>query len=214
MRKHRRRTDRSGPAPLFSPGRPPVAGRDARRRFWAVIAAGVRSEDAAIEVGVSQAVGARWFRKAGGICARRLDDTVYLINSTGLWLDRRSEPSTRFSDAACGAKVHVIYDPDSDQPSMPWSARRIQRHHPGRGLPIEPGATYVFDLGYYDYGWWAKLDRAQCRIVTRFKSNTPLASVQELPCPREPPSSPIAWPSAATVTSRSNLPHGKCFRSP
>ena len=68
-RKHRRRTDRSGPAPLFSPGRPPVAGRDARRRFWAVIAAGVRSEDAAIEVGVSQAVGARWFRKAGGICA-------------------------------------------------------------------------------------------------------------------------------------------------
>jgi IS30 family transposase len=67
MRKHRRRSDRSGRAPLFSPGRPPVAGRDERRRFWAVIAAGVRSEDAAIEVGVSQAVGARWFRKAGGM---------------------------------------------------------------------------------------------------------------------------------------------------
>jgi hypothetical protein len=50
----------------------------------------------------------------------------------------------------------------------------------GRG---EPGATYVFDLGYYDYAWWAKLDAAQCRIVTRLKSNTPLAVVEERPVP-------------------------------
>jgi hypothetical protein len=50
-------------------------------------------------------------------------------------------------------------------------------------MPIEAGATYVFDLGYYDYGWWAKLDAAQCRIVTRFKSNTPLQLVEELPVP-------------------------------
>ena len=41
-------------------------------------------------------------------------------------------------------------------------------------MPIEAGATYVFDLGYYDYGWWAALDDADCRIVTRFKKNTPL----------------------------------------
>ena len=37
-------------------------------------------------------------------------------------------------------------------------------------MPIEAGATYVFDLGYYDYAWWAELDAAGCRIVTRFKS--------------------------------------------
>ena len=41
-------------------------------------------------------------------------------------------------------------------------------------MPIEAGATYVFDLGYYDYGWGAQLDDAGCRIVTRFKANTPL----------------------------------------
>ena len=51
-------------------------------------------------------------------------------------------------------------------------------------MPIEPGATYVFDLGYYDYGWWAKLDSKGCRIVTRFKSNTPLTLVRELPLPK------------------------------
>ena len=52
-------------------------------------------------------------------------------------------------------------------------------------MPIEPGATYVFDLGYYDYAWWAELDAAQCRIVTRFKSNTPLSLVEELPVPTD-----------------------------
>jgi IS4 transposase len=48
-------------------------------------------------------------------------------------------------------------------------------------MPIDPGATYVYDLGYYDYGWWAKLDAAGCRIVTRFKSNTPLHAAKEMP---------------------------------
>jgi hypothetical protein len=53
--------------PLISPGRPPIAGRYERRRFWVAIAAGMASEDAAVEAGVSQAAGTRWFRKAGGM---------------------------------------------------------------------------------------------------------------------------------------------------
>ena len=67
MNIRNRRSDRSGRVRLFSPGRPPVAGREARRRFWAAIAAGTASEDAAVGVGVPQAVGTRWFRKAGGM---------------------------------------------------------------------------------------------------------------------------------------------------
>jgi hypothetical protein len=50
-----------------SPGRPTVAWREDRVRFWAAIARGARSEDAAAGVGVSPAVGARWFRHAGGV---------------------------------------------------------------------------------------------------------------------------------------------------
>ena len=67
MAVRKRRSDRSGRAPLFSPGRPPAPGRDERRRFWVAIAVGMASEDAAIAAGVSQAVGTRWFRTAGGI---------------------------------------------------------------------------------------------------------------------------------------------------
>src|SRR4249920_2416464 len=67
MGTRKRRSDRSGRAPLPSPGRPPVAGRDERSRFWLAIASGMSSEDAALEAGVSQPVGTRWFRKAGGM---------------------------------------------------------------------------------------------------------------------------------------------------
>jgi IS30 family transposase len=63
----RRRSDRALRAKLRSPGRPGVARREHRRRFWAAIAAGVSSEAAATGAGVSPVVGVRWFREAGGM---------------------------------------------------------------------------------------------------------------------------------------------------
>src|SRR3954452_22155856 len=68
----RRRSDRALRAKLRSPGRPPVAWQEHRRRVWAFIAAGLSSEDAAMEVGVSQPVGFRWFRQAGGMAPSHL----------------------------------------------------------------------------------------------------------------------------------------------
>ena len=52
---------------MWSPGRPSVARREDRVRFWQAIAAGASSEDAAAVAAVSQAVGSRWFRQAGGM---------------------------------------------------------------------------------------------------------------------------------------------------
>lgn len=63
----RRASDRAGREKMRSPGRPPVARDAERRRFWEAIAAGRSSEDAAGAAGVSPAVGARWFREAGGM---------------------------------------------------------------------------------------------------------------------------------------------------
>src|SRR3954453_12399835 len=67
MGTRKRRSDRAGRGVLWSPGRPGVARRENRRRFWAAIAAGLASEDAARRAGVSPAVGTRWFREAGGM---------------------------------------------------------------------------------------------------------------------------------------------------
>ena len=88
----------------------------------------------------------------------------------------------------CGAKLHVIYDPDADRPIYAAvSAANVNDITLAQQMPIEPGATYVFDLGYYDYGWWTKLDDAGCRIVTRFKKNTPLRVLEELRVPKDGP---------------------------
>jgi IS30 family transposase len=63
----RRPADRALRAPMRSPGRPPVARREHRQRFWEAIASGLSSEDAGMAAGVSPAVGTRWFREGGGM---------------------------------------------------------------------------------------------------------------------------------------------------
>jgi IS30 family transposase len=52
---------------MRSPGRPPVARREHRQRFWEAIARGLPSEEAAVAAGVSPAIGVRWFRESGGM---------------------------------------------------------------------------------------------------------------------------------------------------
>jgi len=112
---------------------------------------------------------------------RVLAGTTYLIDATGLRLDGRSLDWARFSAKVCGVKLHLVYDGDADRPIYAAvTPARVNDITAAQAMPIEPGATYVFDLGYYDYAWWKKLDAAQCRIVTRFKRNTPLQAIEQL----------------------------------
>ena len=113
---------------------------------------------------------------------RQLADAVYLIDATGIRLSSLSADWARFSTGVCGAKLHVVYNPDSARPSFAAvTPANVNDITAAKAMPIQPGATYVFDLGYYDYGWWAHLDAAGCRIITRLKVNTPLAVCAENP---------------------------------
>lgn len=67
----RRKSNRANRARMYSPGRPPVARREHRQRFWREIANGLSSEDAGRIAGVSPAVGVRWFREGGGMPANK-----------------------------------------------------------------------------------------------------------------------------------------------
>ncbi len=60
------RADRALRPPMRSPGRPEPS-RAVQRQFWRLIATGITSAEAALKVGVSVPVGARWFRHAGGM---------------------------------------------------------------------------------------------------------------------------------------------------
>ena len=127
---------------------------------------------------------------------RNLAETTYLLDATAVPLPAHAARWARFSATTCGVKLHVIYDAGAERPigacpragrgPDPWAAvtaSNVNDITAAHAMPIEPGATYVFDLGYYDYAWWAKLDKAQCRIVTRFKTNTPLQVIETLELP-------------------------------
>ena len=85
--------------------------------------------------------------------------------------------SLTFSAWACfsadygGVKLHLLYDPGAAVPTyFAITPNRINDITPAKAMPLEPGTTYVMDRGYYDFGFWAKLDEAGCRFVTRLKS--------------------------------------------
>jgi len=130
---------------------------------------------------------------------KHVGEVVQLIDATSLRLSGLSEWA-RFSAGVCGAKLHMLYDPDADRPLyFDVTTAKVNDITPAKAMPIQAGATYVFDLGYYDFAWWADLDAKGCRIVTRFKKNTRLAVAEELPVP---PGSPVLSDRIGHLTTR------------
>ncbi|NLT53494.1 MAG: IS30 family transposase [Actinomycetales bacterium] len=66
MSRRQQWADRALRPAMRSPGRP-IPARHVERAFWRLIALGKRTEEAALQVGVSAPVGMRWFRHAGGM---------------------------------------------------------------------------------------------------------------------------------------------------
>ena len=144
------------------------------------------------------------FKDLAAAAQRRVRQAVaeatFLIDSTHLRLNERSAKWARYSAGVCGAKVYVVYDPDADQPIYAAvSSANVNDITAAKQMPIEAGATYVFDLGYYDYGWWNKMHQAGCRIVTRLKSNTKLTVTRER---LMPPGEPILADRFGTLPKR------------
>ncbi|MFC3230336.1 IS4 family transposase, partial [Marinibaculum pumilum] len=83
------------------------------------------------------------------------------------------------------AKVHVVFDPKAALPVFyeVTAANTNDITVAKERLPIESGATYIFDLGYYDFGFWADLDTKGCTFVTRLKKNTSVAVLENRTVP-------------------------------
>ena len=100
-------------------------------------------------------------------------DAVRLIDATSVSLTAHAQNWAGISERGCGAKLHVVLDPDAVLPvHFVVTSRRVNDITPAKAMPIEAGATYVFDLGYYDFSWWAALDAQGCRFITRLKTHT------------------------------------------
>lgn len=138
---------------------------------------------------------------------RATADAVRLIDSTSVRLSSLSASWATFSADVFGAKAHIVYDPNADRPVyFAVTPANVNDITAAKAMPIEPGATYVYDLGYYDYGWWARLDEAGCRFVTRLKKNTPFNAVRENHAAKSSNivSDRIGHPPARLANSRKN----------
>lgn len=117
---------------------------------------------------------------------RQMGEVVRIIDSTSLHL---AGLGAQWARDVRGVKAHIVYDPDLGRPVYHLvTPAQVNDITAAQQMPIEAGATYVFDLGYYDYAWWARLHALDCRIVTRFKVNTPLNEARALPVK---PGSPV-----------------------
>jgi hypothetical protein len=103
-------------------------------------------------------------------------EAVRLIDATRIFAGRKVESWA----GSGGIKLHVVYDPGSEHPiCFAVTPERINDITAAKAMPIENGATYVFDKGYYDFAFWARLDAQGCRFVTRLKKNSPTHLVEE-----------------------------------
>lgn len=103
-------------------------------------------------------------------------EALRLIDATRIFAGKGVAAQTK-----CAVKLHLSFDPHEERPV--WFAvtrERVNDITAAKALmPIEPGLTYVFDKGYYDFSFWARLDTAQCRFVTRLKKNSPTRTLEE-----------------------------------
>jgi Transposase DDE domain/Reverse transcriptase (RNA-dependent DNA polymerase)/Domain of unknown function (DUF4372) len=105
---------------------------------------------------------------------RKTEEAVRLIDSTSIALNGFSAKWASYESHSPGAKMHVVFDPDAAVPAhFAITPQRNSDINAAKVMPIETGVTYVFDLGYYDFGWWAKLKAKGCRFVTRMKTYRP-----------------------------------------
>jgi Transposase DDE domain/Domain of unknown function (DUF4372) len=114
------------------------------------------------------------------------NEAIRLIDATSLRLSSLSQDWAAYEAHGCGAKLHVIYDPNAQMPvRFAVTAARINDIVAAKAMPIEAGVTYAFDLGFYDFGWWAEIDAKGAKFVTRLKKNTRTAVIETRATPAD-----------------------------
>ena len=102
---------------------------------------------------------------------RLIDATPIPLDDLVAWAD--------WNGRTRGLKLHVVYDPGADHPrDAVITAANVNDVTIGRTVPIEAGATYVFDKAYCDYAWWTRINEGKAFFITRKKRNARFVAVR------------------------------------
>jgi IS4 transposase len=105
-------------------------------------------------------------------------EMVRLIDSSPVPLGKMCEWA-EWNGRIRGMKMHVVYHPGDDIPRcVEITSATVNDVEIGRQTELEAGATYVFDKGYYHFGWWKKINDAKALFVTRIKVSTRLRATK------------------------------------
>jgi len=120
---------------------------------------------------------------AGRALRRERSELLYLLDATTVPLPPRCSQELRGHTSARGnhgMKLHVQFEAGSAAvEGASITKARVNDITEGRKLPIEAGATYVFDKGYCHYNWWHSIDQKGAIFVTRFKRDAALTFKRE-----------------------------------
>ena len=109
----------------------------------------------------------RHTRKEGAEMVRLIDSSPVPLGKMCDWAE--------WNGRIRGMKMHTVYQLDGKFPcGVEITPATVNDVEIGRQTEIEAGATYVFDKGYYHFGWWKKINDARAFFVTRSKVSTRL----------------------------------------
>jgi len=171
----------TGRSPMKSPGAP-AHRREVEREFWGEIARGLLTEEAALAVGVSEAVGSRWFRHGGGM------PPIDLGPLSGRYLTFREREEIAIFKAQ-GAGVREIARRLGRAPST--ISRELRRNAATRGGRLD----YRASVAQWKAAKLAGNDRLREYVQERLSGQV-----------RRPDGTPVAGPAAAPWKGR-NKPH-------
>jgi IS4 transposase len=117
---------------------------------------------------------------AAGTLRRESEALIRLLDATPIPLKDNRFTWAEANARTRGLKLHLLHDPRQVRPV--WfdvTSAKVDDVVAGRAIPVEPGATYVFDKGYTDYRWWSELLAAGAFFVTRRKRNAHYRLVAE-----------------------------------
>lgn len=105
---------------------------------------------------------------------------IRLLDASPIPLRDKRLPWVEADARVRGLKLHLLYDPEADSPvRFELTSAKVSDLTSARKLSLEAGATYVFDKGYTDYGWWQDIVEAGACFVTRLKRNAQRREVRE-----------------------------------
>jgi IS4 transposase len=116
----------------------------------------------------------RALRREGAAMLRLIDATPIPLDTLVGW--------AAWNGRTRGLKLHVVYDPGTDHPRrLAITPATINDVEVGRAVPIEAGATYVFDKAYCHYGFWTLIHAEGALFLTRQKKNARYRALRRRP---------------------------------